>query len=117
MRTGGPRFGRGVPVSRVRPVPRDAFGDRPPGVPAEVPVALGLGAFAPSTSAEDLTTRGDTVSTYGTVYLPHGSDVLATDVLVIGEETWQVDGEPARWGSPLTGTQGPLEVRVRKVTG
>jgi hypothetical protein len=118
MRTrGGPRFGFGQPVTRIRPVPRNAFGDRPAGAPADARAALGLGAFAPSTSTEDTLTRGDTVATSGTVYLPHGSDVRATDRLEIGADVWEVDGDPADWSSPLTGTQGPMEVRVRKVTG
>lgn len=52
-----------------------------------------------------------------TVYAPADADVLATDRLRIRSVDHDVDGQPAEWRSPFTGTPRGLEIRTRRVDG
>ena len=99
-------------VVRCRPGGVDRFGDKGAEVRTEM-----AGAFAPASSSEDLVTRGDTVTTTATLYLPYGSDVVATDVIEISGRRWHVDGEPAQWSSPLTGRRAVCSVPLKAVSG
>ena len=49
--------------------------------------------------------------------VPPGTVVKATDRVIARGELYEVDGEPALWQSPLTGTQGGTEVNLTRVTG
>lgn len=60
----------------------------------------------------------DTVIVGWTVYAPHGSDVRTTDRVVVRGVVCEVTGEPGHWGrNPFTGTRGPLQFAVDRVTG
>ena len=50
------------------------------------------------------------------VFGPPGMDVAATDNVEYQGTRYEVDGEPARWGSP-TGRLAHVEVLLRRVTG
>ncbi|GJF06598.1 hypothetical protein [Pseudonocardia sp. D17] len=99
-------------VVRCRPGGVDRFGD--PGTETRTEMT---GAFAPVSSSEDHVTRGDTTTSTATLYLPYGSDVVATDVIEIGGRRWHVDGDPAQWSSPLTGRRAVCSVSLRAVSG
>ncbi|WP_281862509.1 hypothetical protein [Salana multivorans] len=99
-------------VVRCRPGGVDRFGDKGAEVRTEM-----AGAFAPASSSEDLVTRGDRVTPTATLYLPYGSDVVATDVIEISGRRWHVDGEPAQWSSPLTGRRAVCSVPLKAVSG
>lgn len=80
-------------VTILRPAAKDWQGD-PLGTAAQRVVA-GC-SFQPGGTSES-TARGDTVIATPAVWLPPGTDILATDrVSCLGRE-YAVDGEPARW--------------------
>lgn len=74
------------------------------------------GAFNPGTSAE-LVQGQDVVTTQPTVYLPAGTDVVATDAVQVAGEQFEVDGSPNVWTNPFTGWAPGVEVKLRRVTG
>lgn len=74
------------------------------------------GAFAPTSTAE-LTDGGDTVISQPQAYLPPGTVVTPTSVLVIRGNRYEVDGDPADWRQPFTGWNPGIAVPLRRVTG
>ncbi|MCW2901912.1 MAG: hypothetical protein JWO67_4177 [Streptosporangiaceae bacterium] len=75
-----------------------------------------LGAFAPGGSTEQVQGQ-DTVTTQPTVFLPVGTNLAAVDAVQVAGLTFEVDGDPNTWISPLTGNGFGLEVKLRRVTG
>lgn len=68
--------------------------------------------------AESETQGGRDTSTVGEYALfPPGTDIDARDAVEINGQLWEVDGSPEIAVSPLTGTQGGVEVRIKRVTG
>jgi len=74
------------------------------------------GIFAPGSSTEQVQGR-DTITVTGTLYVAPGTDVRATDAVVVYGQRYEVDGEPTLWQSPLTGWTPGLEVKLRRVLG
>lgn len=74
------------------------------------------GAYAPAIGYESTNGR-DLVVNQPHAYLPAGSPVSATSVLVIREQRFEVDGTPAEWRSPFTGWAPGIDVPLRRVTG
>lgn len=96
-------------VTRLRPPPRDAFGDQVGSV-AELAVPGCL--VAPGGSAEIGEGDGSRqVDTNATVYAPHGTQVASTDRLRVRGEVYEVVGAPQQWG-----TSGVV-ISLRRVTG
>lgn len=103
------------PVVIVRDPPRNAFGDFPAGsVPTRIETS---GAYADSGTSEDTTGRGATVSTGAQLFLPYGTDVRRTDRVEVRGQTWEVDGDPQHWRSPLTGREAGTVINLRSVRG
>lgn len=86
-----------------------------------------LPAFAPAGSTETIGGQ-DTVTQQDTLYLPTGTDVQATDVVLIdgslatgqpdGGELYQVDGRPSVWVSPFPGNWAPgIAATLQRITG
>lgn len=77
-------------------------------------------AFAPAGSVETLGNQ-DTVTSTPQLYLPSGTVVAAIDQIIIPTQgTFEVDGEPADWGShPMTGwtPSNNIVLKLRQVTG
>jgi hypothetical protein len=49
--------------------------------------------------------------------VPPGTVIDETDRVIARGELYEVDGKPALWLSPLTGTQGGTEVNLTRITG
>jgi head-tail adaptor len=103
------------PVVIVRGPTRDAHGD--PVAGSETRRTQVWGAFEFSGTSEDTTSRGATVSTPARLYLPYGTEVTRTDRVEVRGRTWEVDGDPEPWQSPLTSTRGVTQVNLRSVRG
>lgn len=74
-------------------------------------------AVWPRTS-DELTEQGRQGVIVGlTVVLPDCADVGPHDRCEVGGVMFEVDGEPGRWRSPLTGWAPGVEVRLRRVDG
>lgn len=73
-------------------------------------------AIWPTTSTE--TVNGQDTVVWGlTVLLPVGTDVLATDQVAFKGITYDVNGQPFTWHSPMTGHEPGVEVQLRAATG
>jgi hypothetical protein len=71
-------------------------------------------AFAPRASDETLDVFGGRVLTGGTVYLPSGTEIRSSDVLVIRGERWLVDGDAGQWTNPFSRRGRGVEVAVKR---
>jgi hypothetical protein len=94
-----------VPVSRIRIADGgvDQYGEPTSGerVRTDLPPAL----FNPGTSVESVDNTGKPVVSKPTVYWRgEWPDVLASDLLDVGGQTWGVDGFPAHWPKGLAVT-------------
>jgi len=98
----------------VRPPDRDDYGDPLPGSAYRSPLDE---CVVTAKSSNELTDQRDTVVTQMDVYAPLGADVVPTD-LVEREDgtTWQVQGAPAVWRSPVSG-RGCTHFVIERVTG
>ena len=81
---------------------------------AAVPKSV-IGHVQPLGSTETTDNR-DQVDTSIRVFLPAGTDVLATDRLAWNGQTYEVDAAPQRWPSPFGG-EHHIELTARKVSG
>lgn len=98
-----------VTVTRVT---TDSFGDRTDGASHDVSGC----AIWPTSSVE--TVDGQDSVVWGlTVLMPSDSDVLATDRVVVRGVTYDVNGQPALYRSPITGTEAGIEVHLQAHTG
>jgi hypothetical protein len=108
-------FGRPVTVLRDTPGGFDPYGD--PVTSTTIRTLIEACAIAPRYSTEP-TERGRQGVIVGlSVYAPAGSDITSTDRLEIDGITYVIDGEPAEWVNPFTGSWPGLEVAVRRATG
>lgn len=99
-------------ITRTQTGSRDGDGNF---IYTETPTVV-RGAFAPGGSHESIQGR-DTLIDQDTVYLPEGTPVKATDVILVGGRRWQVDGSPNDWVSPFTGWPAGVEVKLQQVSG
>lgn len=103
----------GITITVVRPGKRDKYGDETPGTEH----AIDGCAVYPRTSGES-TDQRDTVVIGLTLLAPYGVDLKATDKVRLPDgTTYQVDGEPGPWSSPLTGWQPGVQAALERVTG
>ena len=74
--------------------------------------------FVPGSSTES-GTWANSVAAEATLLAPFGADLTASDrVEVAGiAGVWNVEGEPARWRSPLTGRRFGTSAVLRRVEG
>lgn len=110
-------FAHGETVVIVRPSPpsRDDYGNEVPGPPVETTVEGAV--VVPRTSGEDVNAR-DQVVVGLTVYLPSATVVKPTDQMRVRGVLYDVEGEPGDYvRSPFTGTTGPVQVALTRVTG
>jgi len=91
-------------VTILRGRTRDRFGD----LQGADTGTVVTGCSVQPTSASESTDRGELLVTNLTVYLPPGTDVLATDRVSWLGTVYQVDGHPARWRD-----QGGTETHVQ----
>lgn len=105
-------FGQPITVvARVKGAP-DAFGNDT----WTTTTTTVTGAFDPGTSVEQIQGE-DLLVTQPRVFLPAGVDVAAVDSVQFGGQSYEVDGAPIPWTSPLTGWSPGVEVKLRRATG
>jgi hypothetical protein len=107
------RTGETLTLIRRTPSGRDVYGNT---VLTEQRVPLPGCASWPETETE-ITGGRDTSITTRAALLPPGTVITEVDALEIGGVVYEMDGDPEVAVSPLTGTQGGVGVRVRRVTG
>lgn len=110
-------FPAGETVTIVRPTTApgpDVYGNDVPGSPVETEVP-GC-AVAPAGTSEDAQGR-DQVSTGLSVWLPHGTDISATDRVRVRGQLYEVSGTPETWQSPFTGSVSPVQISLSRVVG
>lgn len=91
------------------------MGDPPPGAePDRIDVK---GMYADAGTSEDTVSRGATVSSTATLYLPFGTNIVRTDRVEVRGRTWMVDGDPADWRSPGTNRRAGTVANLRSVRG
>lgn len=81
-------------------------------------------AFAPrpvagSRGSAELTDRASTVVADAELFVPHGADIVPTDVIQLSDGTeWEASGATERWHSPFSGAWRPgAVVPLRRMTG
>lgn len=87
----------------------DRYGDPIPGTDDETPIDGALVAFA--SSSEPVVVGRNSVITQDTLYLPEGTDALATDRFRVRGKEYEIEGEPADWAG------AGVVVAIKKVTG
>lgn len=73
-------------------------------------------AFDPAIGFES-TSNQDQVSTQPQVYLPYTAVVDSYSVLLVRGDRYEVDGVPAKWANPFTGTAFGIQVPLKRVSG
>ena len=113
-------FPYGETVTRLRGAAvSDPYSGESTGTDWSDPDSLDIDRCAVALGSSDdpnLVARDAVVSDF-TVYAPPGSDILASDRLVIRGLTCEVVGRPFDWRSPFTGWQPGLAVKANVVEG
>ena len=73
--------------------------------------------FDPGGSGEALDLARNVVTTQPKVYAPAGSDIVASDRLVVRGVVYEVDGDVAVWRSPFTGWEPGVVVPLKRSEG
>lgn len=74
-------------------------------------------AIQPGPSAESVETDRSRLDIDYTLYMPYGADVAPIDRLVVRGDVCTVEGKPADWRNPYTGSEPGTVVEVRRVAG
>lgn len=113
VRVGDAGFGEPVVVVRVVGGGADDYGDPLPAT--EQRTTVDGCAVAPLKVAEDVDTDGARLLDGWTVYMPHGTDVVASDSLEVRGVDYPVDGVPGVWVNPYSAAHPRgVEVIVRR---
>lgn len=73
-------------------------------------------AISPGFSSEEVEGTESTTDNVN-VHMPNGTVVYAIDQVILPDDfTYEVTGSPNTWESPFTGTLGPVEVKLKRVT-
>jgi hypothetical protein len=113
-------FPHGEAVTRQRATPVvDPYSGEATGKSWTTPDLLAIEGcgFNPGASNEPNQDARTAIVSQPTVYAPAGADILAGDRLVVRGVTYEVDGHPADWRSPLTGWTPGLTVTLKSVEG
>ena len=105
--------GEQVVVVRLVDAGEDDYGDPLPSTETRTPVD-GV-AVAPLKDSEDVNVDGARILDAFTLYLPAGTDLMATDLVEVRGKAYKVDGVPAVWSNPFDGAaRGGVEAIVRR---
>lgn len=74
-------------------------------------------AVAPGATAETAEADRERLDIEFTLYLPYGADVKPLDRVVVRGTAYDVEGKPADWRNPFTGSEPGTVVQVRRVGG
>lgn len=104
-------------VTRLRPTTTtDAYGDAE--ATGYTELAITGCALAPRVEGENNDGGRDGVPIGWTLFAPFGADIEPTDLVRLADDTvCRVDGEPARWEHPRTGTQAGQQVALIRWEG
>lgn len=108
-------FGESVIFEAVVTGSEDAHGN-----PVETwgaPVTVEGCAFAPAGSIESVEPGRNPVVTSPTVFAPAGTAVSARDRVTVRGLLYQVDGDPAVWHNPYTGSDPGVAITLERVGG
>lgn len=106
-------FGETVTLHKREIVGEDDYGND---VIAETATPVPGVPVWPRTSAETVQARDQVVDGLWAL-LPAEHDPSAVDAVTVRGRRYEVDGEPGRLLSPLTGTDAGYQVALRRVTG
>lgn len=114
-----------VPFPETVTVVRIIAGPHGSRTPGETHDVEGCAVYPRATKASTNVTRGgneslvaDDLVEFGlAVLMPPGSDVLATDQVIARGKTYEVDGQPQDWSSPLSNFSPGREVLLKQETG
>lgn len=108
-------FGTTITVLRDSPGGFDEYGDPITSTTTRTDIA-GC-AVAPRKSSEPQVLGRNGVVIDFTVFVPAGSDILFTDRIEIAGLVYNIDGIPAEWIQPMTGTVFPTEISLQRAVG
>lgn len=98
-------FPHGTPVTWLHRQADGSFAD---------PVTIPGCAVAPREQLEGPVPSWPPLTSGRTVYAPPGTDVSAKDRMIIAAVTYEVDGDPAVWDNPFTGTRFGVVIQLRR---
>lgn len=81
------------------------------------PVVVEGCAFAPQGTVETFTPGRNMVSSSPMLYVPTGTVVSARDRVTVRGSRFLVDGDPAVWVNPYTGSRPGVAVKLERVAG
>lgn len=112
-------FAHGETVTRLRAgtVSDPYSGETTPDWSIATSLSIDGCGFDPGGTGERLDLARNVITTQPKVYAPTGSDVLASDRLVVRGVTYEVDGRPEDWRSPFTGWQPGLVIPLKASEG
>lgn len=113
----GPRYlPGGQQVVIVRPgTVADRYGDSHPDWTAATRTTVTGAVVSPFAATENVVDR-DMLLTNLRLILPAGTDIAAADHVECAGDTYEVDGEPARWADDL-GVPDHVEALLKRVAG
>lgn len=111
-------YGESVTVLRGTPV-TDPYSGEETGTDWSTPTATVVTdcGVAPRLTPESPANDRTLIIEGYTVFMPYGTDVLATDRVVVRGDTYDVDGDVGVWRNPFTGWEPGIEVNLKKVNG
>ena len=107
--------GQTVTVLRSSPGGFDAYGD--PITSTTTETDIGGCAVADGDSYEPTARGREGVVVDKTLYAPFGSDILFTDRIISDGVEYRIEGSPALWQQPMTGTRFGMTVALVRAVG
>jgi hypothetical protein len=112
---GDPSFGETLRVVRTTTAEYDDYGDLIPGTGVETRTPVEGCAVAPLKDGEDQDVDGVRIVDGWSVYLPFGTDLVASDLVEVRGVDYHVDGVPGVWVNPYSPAHPRgVEVVVRR---
>lgn len=111
-------FAHAITVTVKRPAAKNRWGDRVTAATEHVVTGCAVYPRGSGNAAREQLDARDTITEGLVLLAPFGSDIRATDEIVLPDGTlYQVDGEPGSWTSPYTGWAPGMEIVLKNVEG
>jgi hypothetical protein len=111
--------GKTITIVRPGAPARDDYGNDVPGAPTNIQVP-GCAVEPHNTATAgpiEVVDARDTVTSGLKLYAPTGTDLRATDQVIVDGVLYNVYGRSGDYQSPFTGSTGPVEASLEYVTG
>lgn len=108
-------FGKTITILRDSPGGLDEGNDPVASTTTSTDIA-GCG-IAPRYSSESIEKGRNGVIIGFTIFAPYGSDIFFTDRIKIDGVVYLIDGDPANWSNPFTGSTPGMEIAVKRAVG